>query len=169
MCVGRWPWLESSWRSMIGQTVQMLFQHHLLVPEACLLSFPRGPHHLYISGCCIIYPLSQCHLPISFSVPNNLLATLTESGAILPVVIYTIILLKSVCLSVLANSRSQFLLDRLGRCLKLFASTEILSYHEFASLAILLYAKTRKTIAKTESPAPIFIWTRQVTRAAHHI
>ena len=31
--------------------------------------------------------------------------------------IYTIILLKSVCLSVLANCRSQFLLDRLGKCI----------------------------------------------------
>ena len=38
-------------------------------------------------------------------------------------VIYTIILLKSVCLSQLAKCRSQFLLDRLGRCLKLFVST----------------------------------------------
>ena len=35
----------------------------------------------------------------------------------------------SVCLSVLANCRSQFLLDRLGRCLKLFVST----CNEFAS------------------------------------
>ena len=30
---------------------------------------------------------------------------------------HTIILLKSVCLSAFANCRSQFLLDRLGRCL----------------------------------------------------
>ena len=52
--------------------------------------------------------------------------------------IYTIIL------SVLANSRSQFLLDRLGRCLKLFVLTESISCREFASqfgLAIFLYAK----------------------------
>ena len=49
--------------------------------------------------------------------------------------IYTIILLilKYVCLSVLANCRSQFLLDRLGRCLKLFVSTDSTSCHEFAS------------------------------------
>ena len=33
------------------------------------------------------------------------------------IIIYTIILLKSVCLSVFANGRSKFLLDRLGRCL----------------------------------------------------
>ena len=39
----------------------------------------------------------------------------------------------SVCLLQLANCRSQFLLDRLGRCLKLFVSTESKSWHEFAS------------------------------------
>ena len=33
------------------------------------------------------------------------------------IVIYTIIFLKSVCLSEFANCRSQFLLDRLGRCI----------------------------------------------------
>ena len=58
--------------------------------------------------------------------------------------IYTIILLKSVCLSQLANCRSQFLLDRLGRCLKLFVSTESTSCHEFASqfgLANFVYVK----------------------------
>ena len=38
--------------------------------------------------------------------------------------IYTMILLKYVCLSQLANCRSQFLLHRLGRCLELFVSTE---------------------------------------------
>ena len=47
--------------------------------------------------------------------------------------IYTIILLKYVCLSVLANCRSKFLLDCLRRCLKLFVSTESTSCHEFAS------------------------------------
>ena len=47
--------------------------------------------------------------------------------------IYIIILLEYFCLSVLANSRSQFLLDHLGRCLKLFVSNESISCHEFAS------------------------------------
>ena len=49
--------------------------------------------------------------------------------------IYTIILLTSVCLSVLANSRSQFLLDRLGRCLKPFVglSTENIPCYELVS------------------------------------
>ena len=58
--------------------------------------------------------------------------------------IYTIILLKAVCLPVLANCRSQFLLDRLGRCLKLFVSTESTSCHEIASQFgqdIFLYVK----------------------------
>ena len=39
----------------------------------------------------------------------------------------------TVCLSPLANYRSQFLLDRLGRCLKLSESTASTSCHEFAS------------------------------------
>ena len=50
-----------------------------------------------------------------------------------------------ICLSQLANCRVQFLLDRLGRCLKLFVSTESTSSHEFESqfgLEIVLYAKT---------------------------
>ncbi len=50
--------------------------------------------------------------------------------------INTIILLKAVW--------SQFLLDRLGRCLKLFVSTESTSSHELASqigLEHFLYAK----------------------------
>ena len=57
-----------------------------------------------------------------------------------------------VCLSQLVNCRSQFLLDRLGRCLKLFVSTESTSCHEFASqfgLDILYMQKTPKTIANT--------------------
>ena len=53
------------------------------------------------------------------------------------ITIYTIILLKSICLSVclsqLANCMSQFLLDRLGRYLKLFVSTDSTSCHEFVS------------------------------------
>ena len=47
--------------------------------------------------------------------------------------------LKSVCLSQLKNCRSQFLLDRLGRCLKLFISTESTSCHESASQFVLEY------------------------------
>ena len=46
--------------------------------------------------------------------------------------IYTIFVLKSIC-SLFANFRSQFLLNRLGRCLKLFVSTVGPSSHEFAS------------------------------------
>ena len=43
-----------------------------------------------------------------------------------------------------ADCRSQFLLDRLGRCLQLFVSSDSTSSHEFASqfgLAFFLYAK----------------------------
>ncbi len=64
--------------------------------------------------------------------------------------VYTIILLKSVCLSQLANCRSEFLLDRLGRYRKLFVSTESTSCLEFISLfgiAFFCMRKTPKTIA----------------------
>ena len=49
-----------------------------------------------------------------------------------------------VCLSAFANCRLQFLLDLLGRCLKLSVLAESISCHEFAfqfGLAIFLYAK----------------------------
>ena len=49
------------------------------------------------------------------------------------VIIYTIIPLKYVCLSMLANCMSQFLLDRLWRYIKLFVSTESAASHDFAS------------------------------------
>ena len=69
------------------------------------------------------------------------------------VCIYTIICLKSVCLSVclyvclatFADCRSQFLLDRLGRCLKLIVSSGSTSCHEFASQFGLAFFYTRKT------------------------
>ena len=57
------------------------------------------------------------------------------------------------CMSMLANGRSQFLLVRLGRCFKLFVSTESTSCHEFAShfgLEIFFTRKTPNTIANTE-------------------
>ncbi len=60
-------------------------------------------------------------------------ALLIKFAYIGPIYIYTIISLKSVCLSQLTNCRSQLLLDRLGRCLKLFVSTESTSCHEFTS------------------------------------
>ena len=67
--------------------------------------------------------------------------------------IYTIILLKYVCRS------SPFLLDRLGRCLKLFVSTKIPSSRELASQCGLEFffkrEKHQKTIAKTESSASV--------------
>ena len=55
-------------------------------------------------------------------------------------------------MSLFANCRSQFLLDRLERWLKLFVSTASGSTHEYASqfdLAIILYAKnTKKNVRK---------------------
>ena len=59
--------------------------------------------------------------------------------------IYTIICLKSVCLATFADCRSQFLLDRLGRCLKLIVSSGSTSCHEFASQFGLAFFYTRKT------------------------
>ena len=52
----------------------------------------------------------------------------------------------SACLSVLGNYRSQFLLDRIGRCLKSFLSTDSTFCHEFASQFGLefFYAKNTK-------------------------
>ncbi len=59
--------------------------------------------------------------------------------------IYTIICLKSVCLATFADCRSQFLLDRLGRCLKLIVSYRGTSSHEFASLFGLEFFIREKT------------------------
>ena len=78
--------------------------------------------------------------------------------------LYYNVILKYVCLSMLANSRSQVLLDRLGRCIKLFVSTKNTSCHEFAyqfGLEIFYTRKTTKTIANTESPARLFICKKQ--------
>ena len=47
--------------------------------------------------------------------------------------IYTIICLKSVCLATFAQCSSQFWLNRVGRCLKLIASTRGTFCHEFVS------------------------------------
>ena len=63
-------------------------------------------------------------------------------------------------LSLLANCRSQYLLDCLGRCLKLFVSTDSTSSHEFASqfgLAIFLYTKNTQKLSRRPSPAQVFV------------
>ena len=55
----------------------------------------------------------------------------------------------SPCLSMFANCRSQFLLDRLGKCLKLFVSTDTPEFALQLGLAIFLYMrKTPKTSGK---------------------
>ncbi len=64
---------------------------------------------------------------------------------------------------------SQFLLDRLGRCLKLFVSSESTSCHKFASqfgLTIFYTRKTSKTIANTASHTRLLI--RMKHRPAIH-
>ena len=59
-------------------------------------------------------------------------------------VIYPIICLKYVCLATFAECSSQFLIDRLGRCLTLVASTRGTFCHEFASQFGLEFVYTRK-------------------------
>ena len=67
-------------------------------------------------------------------------------------IIYTIICLKSVCRSTFADCRSQFLLDRLGRCLKLIVSYRGTSSHEFASQFGLEFFYTRKKLPNHSRP-----------------
>ena len=74
----------------------------------------------------------------------------------LVIIIYTIICVKSVCLATFPDCRSQFLLDRLGRCLKLIVSSGSTSCHEFASqfgLAFFLYAKNIHKLSRMPSLA----------------
>ena len=72
--------------------------------------------------------------------------------------IYTIICLKSVCRSTFADCRSQFLLDRLGRCLKLIVSYRGTSSHEFASQFGLAFFYTRKTSINYRECRVLRIW-----------
>ena len=61
--------------------------------------------------------------------------------------IYTIIF----SLSMLANPRSQFLLDRLWRCIKLFVSSESSSCHEFASQFVIGICMRENTSTHTRT------------------
>ena len=64
-----------------------------------------------------------------------------------------------ICLSMLANGRLQFLLDRLGTRLKLFVSTDSTSCHEFASqfgLAFCLYTKNTQKLS--QRPTLVHTW-----------
>ena len=61
-----------------------------------------------------------------------------------------------VSLSLFANGRSQFLLDRLGRCLKLFASSDSTSCHEFASQFGLYLFYTPKPRRKRAASASVY-------------
>ena len=62
----------------------------------------------------------------------------------------------------LAKCRSQFLLDRLRRCLKLFVSTDSTSRHEFASQFGLAftYAKNTQKLSRSPTLAHVAVgWT----------
>ena len=69
-----------------------------------------------------------------------------------------------------ADCRSQFLLDRLGRCLKLIVSSGSTSCHEFASqfgLAFFLYAKNIHKLSRMPSLAHMAVeWTRHTDNNA---
>ena len=76
------------------------------------------------------------------------------------VYIYTIIRLKSVSQATFADCRSQFLLDRLGRCLKLIVSYRGTSSHEFASqfgLAFFLYVKNIYKLSRMPTVAELSV------------
>ena len=63
-------------------------------------------------------------------------------------------------MSLLENCRSHLLLDCLGRCLKLFVSTDSASSDEFEyqfGLANFLYAKNTQTLSRKQSPAQAFV------------
>ena len=74
--------------------------------------------------------------------------------------IYTIIRLKSVSQATFADCRSQFLLDRLGRCLKLIVSYRGTSSHEFApqfGLAFFLYVKNIHKLSRMPTVAELSV------------
>ena len=92
-----------------------------------------------------IYGMGECSYKV---VVQTLYNTFLEIGHPSPLTIYTILCLKSVCLATFAQCSSQFWLNRVGRCLKLIASTRGTFCHEFASQFGLdfLYAKKPQTI-----------------------
>ena len=69
--------------------------------------------------------------------------------------IYPIICLKYVCLSTFAKCRSKFLVDCLGRCLKLIASSRGTFCHEFASQFGLEFVYTQKNRKPVARPAAV--------------
>ena len=79
--------------------------------------------------------------------------------------ICTIISLKSVSPTTFADCRSQFLLDRLGRCLKLIVSYRGTSSHEFASQFGLEFVYTRKNYKNTVSARSLTVSATTVRTA----
>ena len=93
-----------------------------------------------MSKCCLVMSLAE---RASFSFEMFIYYYYSDEQD--PCYIYTIICLKSVCRATFADCRSQFLLDRLGRCLKLIVSYRGTSSHEFTSQFGLEFFYTRKT------------------------
>ena len=96
--------------------VVLLSSHHMPIPlQPSFLDFLCD------------FPQYRCPIILSFLILSSLTSSLSSAWnrllsshdkiTLSCQLIYTIILLKSVCLLVFANCRSQFLLDRLGRCL----------------------------------------------------
>ena len=95
------------------------------------------PTSKYISDFLIFFNLQS---PLAARGINILVFTITYVMFILCgttcLIEFTTILYRNdydVCLSAFADCRSQYLLDRLGRCLKLIVSSRGTSCHEFAS------------------------------------
>ena len=73
----------------------------------------------------------------------------------------------SVCLSMLASCRSQFLRDRLGRCLKLFVSTDsrayILSQVRLSFRPSYFYTRKTPTNYREDRPSCMCLLNEQAT------
>ena len=77
------------------------------------------------------YRRESLHIQIQVEIPVT--AQTMWANSVFGSDIYTIICLKSVCLSTFAQCSSQLWLNRVGRCLKLTASTRGTFCYEFAS------------------------------------
>ena len=75
---------------------------------------------------------------------------------------------KYICLSQLANCRSQLLFDRLETCFKLFVSTDSTFSHEFASqfgIHTILKAKNIQQLSRRPSPAQLSVYEPAIDRS----
>ena len=141
----------------------------LLLGELDTIQCPTdAPYSYCLPAVCMMHGLYNVYLPCPFSgfkiaQYNCRQQNVTSLPSILHIAwqfIHTIILLKYVCLSQLANCRSQVLLDRLGRCIKLFVSAESTSCREFASqvgLDIFLCAKNTEKLSRKPTLAQVSV------------